>query len=140
VEVKTKAVHFYVQRSGDFALNGVVIPFESVQLNEGGAMNAAAGVFTAPVDGIYHFEFSALRDGATTDIVYVDLQVNGVTLATSYAGDLPNFLSLNGINASFRLKTGDQVRLYKTGGILNDNNRHYTHFSGWLVEEDLALV
>jgi len=139
-KLKKKAVHFYVQRSGDFSLNDVAIPFESVQLNEGGAMNAAAGVFTAPVDGIYHFEFSALRDEAATDRIFVDLQVNGVTLATSFAGDLPNFFSLNGINASFRLKIGDQVRLYKTGGILNDNNRHYTHFSGWLVDEDLAQV
>jgi len=39
------------------------------------------------------------------------------------------------------LKTGDQVRIQKTGGgILNDNDRHYTHYSVWLAEEeDLVL-
>jgi len=93
------------------------------------------------VDGIYHFEFAALRDLTATGQMYVDLQVNGVTLATSFATtDIPTYMSLNGINASFRLKSGDQVRLYKTGGILDDNNRHYTQFSGWLVEEELILV
>ncbi len=35
-----------------------VIPFNIEHLNEGGAMDLAAGVFTVPVDGIYHFEFS----------------------------------------------------------------------------------
>ena len=43
--------------------------FDIVQLNEGGAMNAAAGVLTASVDGIYHFELSAaLRDLNATDL------------------------------------------------------------------------
>jgi len=104
-------------------------------------MNAAAGVFTVPVEGIYHFEFAALRDYSATGQMYVDLQVNGITLATSFSPNVTTaFLSLNGINASFRMKTGDQVRLYKTGGALDDNARHYTQFSGWLVEEDLVLV
>ena len=139
--MKTKSVHFYVQRSQVFSLNNVVIPFDIVRLNEGGGMNAAAGVFTAPVDGIYHFDFSALRNYSATSQMYVDFQVNGVTLATSFASNISTaYVSLNGINASFRLKTGDQVRLYKTGGILDDDGRHYTQFSGWLVEEDLVLA
>lgn len=140
VDIKTKSVHFYVQRSADFALSDV-IPFDIVQLNEGGAMNPPAGIFTVPVDGIYQFEVSALRDAVSaTDAVYIDFQVNGVTIASSYATNLPDFVALYGINVSFRLKTGDQVRLYKLGGVINDNNRHYTHFSGRLVEEDLVLV
>jgi len=138
VDVKIKSVHFFVQRSSDFSLANTVIPFEVEQLNEGGAMNLATGIFTVPVGGIYHFEFTGMKDVNTVDI-YIYLQVNGVNIGVSYAtGGLPNFLSLNGISASLRLKVGDQVRLYKAGGILNDNN-HYTHFTGWLVEEDLVL-
>jgi len=41
--------------------------------------------------------------------------------------------------ASLRLKAGDRVNLFNTGdGILYDNADHYTHFTGWLVEEDLV--
>jgi len=50
-------------------------------------------------------------------------------------------LTLSGVSASLRLKTGDQVRLFKREGALNDYiGNHYTHFTGWLVEEDLELV
>jgi len=116
-----------------------VVPFDKVVLNEGGAMNAAAGVFTVPVDGIYHFDFSAMKY-LDSENAYVHLEVNEERVSSSYAtGALPNLLALNTISVSLRLKMGDQVRLFKTTGTLNDNVGHYTHFSGWLVEEDLVL-
>jgi len=101
-------------------------------------MNLATGVFTVPVGGIYHFEFSALKY-SDTNSVYVYLQLNGVNIGISYATNLQDFLSLNGISASLRLKIGDQVRLYKTTGTLDDIVP-FTHFTGWLVEEDLVLA
>jgi len=119
-------------------LTNAVIPFDRVLLNEGEAMNAATGIFTVPVDGIYHFDFTAMKDFDSID-VYIYLQVNNETVGNSYAPSL-SFVSLSGISASFRLKIGDQVRLFKTTGTLNDNAGHYTYFSGWLVEEDLLLV
>ena len=138
VDVKIKSVHFFVQRSSDFTLADTVIPFDIERLNVGGAMNLATGIFTVPVDGIYHFDFTGMKDVDAANI-FIALQVNGITIGDSYATSLPNFLTLSGISASLRLKIGDQVRLYKTGGTLNDFGR-YTHFTGWLVEEDLALV
>jgi len=137
VDVKTKSVHFYVQRLGDFSLTNVVIPFTVERLNVGGAMDLAAGVFTVPVNGIYHFEFTGLKDGGDPDNLYIYLQVNGIDLGIAIATYLPNYLALSSISASLRLKTGDQVRLYKTSGTLDDGP--FSHFTGWLVEEDLVL-
>jgi len=135
--VKSKSVYFYVQRSGDFSLTNVVVPFNIEILNVGDAMNTASGVFTAPVDGVYHFEFSALKLNDASNI-FVHLQVNGITMVTSYATYLSNYLALPSINAYIRLKTGDQVWLYKNQGTLRDDFR-YTQFAGQLVEEDLVL-
>jgi len=145
VDVKTKSVHFFVQRrtSGNFATVNAVIPFDTELLNEGDAMNFATGVFTVPVNGIYHFEFNGMKHNDPSEL-RVFLQVNGVTIGTAYATfNLTNYLALSGINTSLRLKTGDQVRLYKTNGILHDDSmleHHYTQFTGWLNEEDLMLL
>ncbi len=138
LEVKSKSVIFYVQRSTDFSLTNVVLPFDIVRLNVGDAMDTAAGMFTTPVNGIYHFEFSAMKDAFDPTAVFVTLQVNGVGIATSYATSLPNYLGLSTINAYLRLKAGDQVRLFKTSGTLKDDFR-YAQFTGWLVEEDILF-
>lgn len=82
--MKSRSIIFYVQRSTDFALENDVIPFDIEVLNIGGAMNSATGVFTAPVNGIYHFEFSTLKEGSNEKYVWVNLQVNGVGIGSSY--------------------------------------------------------
>ena len=64
VDIKTKSVHFYVQRNSSFSNEETIISFEFARLNEGEAMNLTSGTFTAPVPGIYHFEFSAQKDGS----------------------------------------------------------------------------
>jgi len=114
-------------------LVNAVIPFNIEHLNEGGAMDLAAGVFTVPVDGIYHFEFSGLKDLEAVGI-YIYLQVNGVNFGTAFATSMANYLALSTISTSLRLKVGDQVRLFKTTGSLDDGP--FSHFTGWLVEED----
>jgi len=45
------------------------------------------------------------------------------------------------LTASFKMKVGDKVNLYKAhnNGVLYDDPNHYTHFTGWLVEEDLSF-
>ena len=100
-------------------------------------MNLATGIFTVPVNGIYHFQFFGLKESNAADLI-IFLQVNGVDIGMAYATGLPNYLAVNGISASLKLKVGDQVRLYKTSGILHDSYQ-YTHFSGWLVEQDLTF-
>lgn len=139
MDVKSKAVHFTVQRTSAFAVENAVIPFEIERLNVGGAMNLGTGVFVAPVNGIYHFELKGIKYNDPV-LLFISLQVNGINIGTAYATSLPNYQGLSGISASLKLKTGDQVRLFKTTGTLHENpNLQYTFFCGWLVEEDLVL-
>jgi len=103
-------------------------------------MNLATGVFAVPVNGIYHFEFSGLKDNSAPDI-HIYLQVNGANIGISFATGLHNYLALSSISSSLRLKVGDKVRLYQLRGTLFDNDADpYTHFTGWLVEEDFVLM
>lgn len=88
--------------------------------------------------GIYHFEFSGLKD-YYADQLYIALQVNGAMIG--YAETRPfrigSFDSLS-LTSSLRLKANDQVNLYNQfTGILLDGSAHWSHFAGWLEEEDL---
>ncbi len=138
VDVKTKTVHFYVQRSSNFGPSDGVIPFDAAPVNEGNAFNLDSGIFTVPVNGIYHFDFSAVEDESAITFSIV-LQVNGATVgfAHTYQGT-PGSRDTVSLNASLRLSAGDRVNVYNNGGgVLFDGSGHWTHFSGWLVEEDL---
>ena len=132
--MKTKSVHFYVQRNTNFGSGGV-IPFELARLNEGDAFNLSSGVFTAPVKGIYNFQFSGLKDRSAINLdIY--LRVNDRYVGVAYTSHSPEHHAVS-LSASLRLEAGDNVYLYKYAGVLYDSSNHYTHFSGWLVEEDL---
>ena len=139
VDIKTKTVHFwYVQRNSNFGTQNATIPFELAPLNEGDAFDLSSGIFTVPVKGIYHFDFSAGKHYSFTHL-QIYLQVNGFIIGSAFAYEIAtrNF-GVVFLRASFQLAAGDRVNLYKFGeGVLYDSNAHYTHFSGWLVEEDL---
>jgi len=138
LEVKTKNVHFYVQKESSFDKEAVV-PFEFAQLNEGNAFKLASGTFTAPVPGIYHFQFSGVKhSGAKFLSIFLQVNGNHVGLANASPGKTGSTDTAS-LSASLRLKVGDKVRLYnERGSKLHDHgSEHWTHFSGWLVEEDL---
>lgn len=139
MDIKTKSAHFYVQRNSSFSTYTEIIPFEVERLNEGQAMDLASGVFTAPVSGIYHFEFTGVSVPA--DYLIVTLQVNGANIGKAYtshlvSNNMPGSASAS-LSASLWLSKNDKVNLYNAHCVLYDDENHYTHFTGWLVEEDL---
>jgi len=139
VDLKTKSVHFYVQKNSFFNTPQSIIPFESARLNEGDAFSLLSGIFTAPVNGIYHFQFSAVKDlhEPYLDII---LQVNGANIALAYTNQpFASAYVVVSLSASLRLAAGDKVNLFNlnSGGLHDSTDGHNTHFSGWLVEEDL---
>jgi len=114
-----------------------VIPFELARLNEGNAFNLSFGIFTVPVPGIYYFDFSAVKS-SNAAFLYIDLQVNGANVNQAYTGQIARgSADVVSLSASFRLAAGDRVNLLNVGGALADDDRHFTHFTGWLVEEEL---
>ncbi len=137
MDVKTKNVHFFVQRNTPFSTPDSIIPFELERLNEGNAFNSFSGIFTAPVAGIYHFQFSGVKDEYFFSLG-IKLQVNGVDVAYAYNYDV-NYSDNLSLSASLRLAADDKVNLYNSGaGVLSDlTSEHRTHFTGWLVDEDL---
>lgn len=139
IDLKTKSVHFNVQRTAEFTDENAIITFEKTKFNLGDAMNIANGVFTAPVAGIYHFAFS----GMTRDYLQIILRVNEVENAASTSVDTSFMNSAYGISVSLSsslyLNEKDKVSVYKSGaGSLSEEillNAPNTIFSGWLVEE-----
>jgi hypothetical protein len=137
-DVKSSPVYFYAQRTTIFASVNTVIPFDKFQLNVGNAMSSA-GVFVAPNSGKY-FSFSTMSNINT--VGRVDLQLKTATsdwlkIAQGYGDKTYNTLTLQ---STLQLSNGDQIRLLLTEGAIHDANVQvgpYTHFVGWLIEEDI---
>ena len=100
----------------------------------------ASGIFTVPVPGIYHFDFSATKD-RSADHLSIFFLVNGASIGRAYTNQYgvgtENAVVLS---ASLQLAAGDRVNLFFDNvwnNVLYDDGAHRTHFVGWLVEEYL---
>ena len=135
VDVKSSSgVYFYVGRNSIYSTTGTVIPYDVAQLNIGGAMNLASGVFTAPVSGRYQFNFVALVNADRTDVIF---RLNGGTIAGGWGQSQYDTLA---ITATLDLKKNDRIDTYLVrGSIYDDKYFYYTQFTGILLEEDLVL-
>jgi len=95
-------------------------------------MNLKEGTFTAPVAGLYHFQFVGLKDNSKIG-VYVYLMVNGGSVALCYADAPANYNPLT-LSTSLPLKSGDRVWLLADGSSSLHEDGHRNVFTGWLVE------
>ena len=94
----------------------------------------ATGVFTAPVNGRYQFNFVARANAVNAE---VELRVNGNYIAIGYVPLKDDTLA---ITATLALQKGDKIDTYLYGGsIFDGNGLYYTQFTGILLEEDLVL-
>jgi len=133
-DLKSNQVYFDVARSSDFPLPGSSIPWEYEKLNIGKALNLVNGQFTAPVSGRYFFAFVGKNSQANSVVTNVFLTVNGVVQAEVL--DTASSTSSNApIQATVELRKGQIVYVYLASGKIDAKSR----FTGWLIEEDLAI-
>jgi hypothetical protein len=143
-DVKSLPTYFYVQRRSDFKTLGVPIPFEIERLNIGGAMNITTGKFTAPRKGVYFFAFSGVSTLERPGNLDVGLMVNDVQIgkAESFSTTGGSDFETLTLQSTIELKAGDSVWLQivsQKSALLQDNPLdQFTHFSGWMLQEDLS--
>ena len=133
VDIKSSPVQFYVQRTSSYSTVETVIPWQVTRLNLGNAMNVGSGVFTAPKGGVYHFHFTGY---ATSTSQNPEIRVNGESIGQSFCRD-----GTCTMHSTVELKESDTVAVFLRGGTLFEDvpNNSFTHFTGWLDEEDLVL-
>lgn len=104
--------------------------------NVGAAMNLTSGIFTSPQPGTYFFSFSGIsgRNG-----IWTGLYVNGNRIGSGFGAANSNTFA---IHSTLHLNTGDQVsvQIWNSGSYFQDSNDHYTHLTGWLLEEDFSSL
>ena len=147
VDVKSLPVYFYVQRLGVFSIENTPIPFENEILNVGGAMNRNTGIFTAPRDGIYAFSFTGLAYfPASSSVVALEIfmYLNGNVVGRGHGDEVGTVIQYESFSfqSMLNLRNGDEIWLEivftSTGAELYGSQ--YTKFSGYLLEENIAIA
>ncbi|CAI5642626.1 unnamed protein product [Oreochromis niloticus] len=109
----------------------IILIFKRVVTNIGNAYNPYTGIFTAPVRGVYHFDWKVFGYGNIRAAAV--LFRNGEHIFLAEENPTSGYVSASD-GASLLLEVGDQVsvRLWTHSRIFDDQN-HHTSFSGHLI-------
>ncbi|XP_032364809.1 complement C1q tumor necrosis factor-related protein 3 [Etheostoma spectabile] len=117
----------------DIGPTSTTLVFSHVPLNVGNVYNSITGLFTAPVKGVYHFDWTvgAFGDGSRGSGAW--LVKNREKVALAFEVQMDGFMS-GSKGVSLSLLKGDVVSLRLLGnGLVFDDYNCLTTFSGHLL-------
>ncbi len=146
-DIISSPTYFYVQKNlQNFNQIDTPIPFEVERLNVGGALNLQTGKFTAPRTGKYFFSLSGLGyfpPSSSNQDMNLHLVKNGSRIASAYSGSTSpgGMYDTYSLQSTLQLQVGEQIWVeisgISAGAYFHGNS--YTHFTGWLLQEDVSL-
>ena len=150
VDVKSVPTYFYVQKNGTTNVVTTPIQFDMEIVNIGKAYDPISGKFTAPVSGRYFFSFVGLAgfpapaENTTASQLFFDVVMyrNGFAIGRGWSDEITTGYQwdTNSIQSTLNLMKGDQVwvEIYRLSLDVYMFGYRYTHFNGFLLEEDFA--
>lgn len=107
------------------------IAFDTVITNVGGAYNSHAGVFIAPVPGVYVFATTIMSYGGATDTFHI--LKNGTRVAGLYHNSQSH--ETTSMTVVLELKQGDDVSVANVDPDQTIHGAMYNTFSGFLLQQ-----
>ena len=112
--------------------------FDIIVTNIGGGYNSHTGIFIAPFDGVYVFQFIVINNG-DDPVVHAGIEKDGVVLAVGTSdveGDGTNSYDDGSALVTTHLTKGDQVYIKRVNYGERVYGNVFCNFSGFLISAD----
>lgn len=118
--------------AGNGAQNTKVIPFQTENFDIGGNYDTTNSRFTAPVDGVYHFDCTIHSTSSQSSAAWI--RKNGTNyMRTYHASASGGYEGQCIINVNMQLDANDYVDIYSPGNYSFYLVDGYNEFSGFLI-------